>query len=221
MNEEAPVTQETPEDRRDRLTNDHMNYQLAEMKTEGEALDKEQTMKERIQKASPDDIHWAINTFTDRNVGAILYLKDKVQEEAEARGIKDLDDVDHDARDAIFDEIMNTTENGRKLMELEDDSRKSTSASRLVGEWHGLPETSRGTFSSYVSNEMLKAREAAANNGGTDRLDEVGGAGKWCGKFLGENLRDYYNSGVDRTGEVRWDSYVPPIHDQAESTVSS
>ena len=40
MNEEAPVTQETPEDRRDRLTNDHMNYQLAEMKTEGEALDK-------------------------------------------------------------------------------------------------------------------------------------------------------------------------------------
>jgi len=221
MNVEVPVTQETPEDRRDRLTKDHMDYQLAMMKTEGEALDKEQTMKERIQKASPDDIHWAINIFTDSNIRAKLYLKDKVQEEAEARGINDLDDVDHDARDAIIDEIMNTTENGRKLMEVEDDLRKTHSASRLVGEWHGLPETSRSTFSSYVSNEMLKARQAAANNGGTDRLDEVGVAGEWCGKFLGENLRDYYNSGVDRTGEVQWDSYAPSIHNQAESTVSS
>lgn len=220
MSEQAPVTQETQEARQARLTNDHMNYQRVMMEKEQNAVDKEQNMKERIQNASPDDIHWAMNIFSERNIRAKIYLKDKVQELAEDRGVNELDAEDYDTRDAMFEEITQTTEYGRKLLETDEDDRKQGSASILLGEWHGLPDDSRGTFSSYVSGEMVKAREAAANNGGTDRLDEVSGAGEWCGKFLGENLRDYYNSGVDRTGEVQWDSYATPNQGQTDGFLS-
>jgi hypothetical protein len=220
MNEKAPATQETSEDRQARITSDHMNYQRVMIEKEQDALDKEQNMKERIQNASPDDIHWAMNSFSERNIKAKIYLKDKVQELAEDRGVNELDAEDYDARDAIFEEITQTTEYGRKLLEADEDDRKQGSASILLGEWHGLPDDSRGTFSSYLNGEMMKAREAAANNGGTDRLDVVSGAGEWCGKFLSENLRDYYNSGIDRTGEVQWDSYTMPNQGQTDGLLS-
>lgn len=104
-------------------------------------------------------------------------------------------------RAAIYDEIAESMEAGRRLIENDRDRRNSGRAHYMLYQYEDLPKESRGTFPQFLSAEMTGVRERQARGESKDGDQQISEAAEWASKHYADSLRTHFES-VDAAHEA-------------------